>query len=122
MIPTQLQTQTLGVSSSPNHVVTLLCLQCGLKPVTKKFCSSVCRQANYRKSATYEGAKAKGRLHRWNRRRRWQREKVRSMALGFDGRFGGHENKNMPSLGNFEKYSAEAYLVRALQQVITLTA
>ena len=109
--------QPLLVSSPANHAVTL-CVQCGLKPATRKFCSGICRQQAYRQSAAHEGCKAKGRLHRFNRRKRWLEAKWRDKSLGFDGRRGGHENKNVSSLGNFEKVSAEAYLARALQQIL----
>lgn len=117
MNSTQVQTQTPEVCPSQNSGVTTLCAHCGINPATKKFCSSACRQAAYRLSPAHRKNLDKQKSVRLQRRNRWVAAKTRDKAFGFDGRHGGHVNPNVPSLGNFEKFSAEAHLVRVLREV-----
>lgn len=117
MISTQMQTPTLEARPDAKDGVTL-CAHCGIQPAAKKFCSSVCRQAAYRLSPAHRKNLDKQKTARLNRRNRWYEAKMRDKSFGFDGRYSGHEDKTVPSLGNFERFSAEAYLSIALQQVL----
>ena len=45
-----------------------------------------------------------GRVHRLTRRQRWVAAKIRDKSFSFDGRFGGHDNKSVPALGQFEEF------------------
>ena len=94
-----------------------LCQHCGLNPARRRFCSSACRQAAYRKSPAHDANLDRQKKLRRERRSRWTNERRRSMSMTFDSRSSGSLNTNIPRLGEFEKSSAEFQIRNALIEI-----
>ena len=95
-----------------------LCAECGTNPAHRKFCSSACRQAAYRKSPAHAAILARERHRRAVRRAAWQARKrlFDNSHVTFDGRVSASRCSNfVPRLTgwhNEAQLSPEEYLSR----------
>lgn len=118
MNPAMVTDTALEVCQPSNDSVTF-CLHCKVNPAKRRFCSNACRQAAYRLSPAHRKNLDRQKTARLDRRNRWVSARFRDKHFTFDGLFGGHINDAVPRrLSDFEKYPAETYIVRALQQLL----
>jgi hypothetical protein len=116
---TQSTTHEVCLSAESTVTQERLCEHCGIKAVTRKFCSPACRQANHRQSPAHQANITKQKAMRLGRRNRWVAAKIRDKSLGFDGRFGGHDQKGVPPLGDFERthrYNEDAQMCQEINE------
>lgn len=78
-----------------------LCAECGVNPANRKFCSGACRQSAHRKNPAHAACLQRDKDWRSSRRRVWQRERIRSCAINPLVQFSGPSNDAIPRLGKF---------------------
>jgi hypothetical protein len=124
--PTAVASNLSVVCSCEEGTVTLvqiekICTFCRIGFAKRKYCSSPCRQAGYRLSPAHAKNAAKQKVVRLQTRNDWVAAKIRDKSFGFDGRFGGHENKSVPCLGEFKKlrrYDSDLQTIRTINDEI----